>query len=88
MSDDNKNKIITINHSRIFLNEIVFYSQERNGDLEHLLVIFLRNNSTPIKFSFAYEYKIREIVELLDKELIAIFVNNLEYDSDIQFINL
>ncbi len=88
MSLEIEDKIIAIGSSRIFLNEIVFYSQERNGDLEHLLVIFLRNNSTPIKFSFAYEYKIREIVELLDKELSAIFVNNLEYDSDIQFINL
>lgn len=72
--DENKDKIINIGHSRIFLKDIASYLLENNNEL----IMFLRGVNTPIRFSFENEYRLREIVELLDKEFSSLFINECE----------
>ena len=66
----------------------MFYSSNIALDKKEL-VIFLKENTTPITFLFENEYKLREIIELIDKEFEPFFLNSpssLYLNSDAKLI--
>lgn len=75
MSEEKKDVVLCIGHSRVHIKDIAFYSSNVTL-VKKELVIFLKENSTPITFLFENEYRLKEIIELLDKELEPFFLNS------------
>ena len=85
MSLEIEDKIIAIGSGRVLLKDIASYLMENNNEL----IIFLRGVNVPIRFSFENEYRLREIVELLDKEFKSLFINecgDLYFGSGVRII--
>lgn len=88
MSEEKKDVVLCIGHSRVHIKDIAFYSSNVTL-VKKELVIFLKENSTPITFLFENEYKLREIIELIDKEFEPFFLNSpssFYVNSDVKLI--